>query len=69
VEFPTFRNANNPSQSEATIWFFWNEERESRANGPLTEKQRRYPRGHSLPSAPMFVDLIQKQFRVDRDFI
>jgi hypothetical protein len=67
--FPTFRNANNPSHGDATIWFLWDGEREWRANGPLTEEQRRYPRGPSLPSAPLFVEMIQKQYRVERDFI
>lgn len=67
--FPTFRNTNNPGQGKATIWFFWDGEREWRANGPLTDEQGRYPRGPSLPSAPMFLDLIQKQHRVERDFI
>lgn len=69
AQFPIFRNANNPGQGNATIWFFWDGEREWRANGPLTEEQRRYPRGPSLPSAPHFVELIQKQYRVERDFI
>lgn len=67
--FPTFRNANNPGQGDATIWFFWDGMREWRAAGPLTEEQRRYPRGPSLPSAPMFLELIQNQYRVERDFL
>lgn len=69
AEFPIFRNANNPGQGDATIWFFWDGEREWRATGPLTEEQSHYPRGPSLPSAPLFVELIQKRYRVERDFI
>jgi len=67
--FPTFRGSNNPGQGDATIWFFWDGKREWRASGPLSETEKRYPRGPSLPSAPLFVELIQKQYRVERDFL
>lgn len=67
--FPTFRNANNPGQGDATIWFFWDGVREWRSTGLLTEEQKLYPRGPSLPSAPHFLELIQKRYRVERDFI
>lgn len=69
AEFPIFRNANNPGQGDATIWFFWDGQREWRATSPLTEEQRRYPRGPSLPSAPLFVAMIQNRYCVERDFI
>lgn len=67
--FPIFRNANNPGQGDATIWFFWDGAREWRAGSPLSEEEKRYPRGPSLPSAPYFLEMIQQGYRVERDFL
>lgn len=67
--FPIFRNSNNPGQGDATIWFFWDGNRQWRTTGPLTDEQKRFPRGPTLPSAPMFLELIQRQYRVERDFL
>lgn len=66
--FPTFRATNNLKGSE-TMWFFWDGERQWKVHRPLSDDEKRYPKGPSLPSAPLLIDMVEKDFRVERDFV
>lgn len=67
-EFPTFRATNN-LKGDDTLWFFWNGDEQRRVQRPLTEAEKRYPKGPSLPSAPLLIEMIEKDYRVERDYI
>lgn len=67
-DFPTFRGTNN-LKGDDTMWFFWNGEEEWKVQRPLTEEEKKYPKGPSLPSAPLLVERIEKDYRVERDYI
>lgn len=67
-DFPTFRSTNN-LKGDDTLWFFWNGTEEWRVQRPLSEAEMRYPKGPSLPSAPVLIEMIQKDYRVERDYI
>jgi hypothetical protein len=67
-QFPTFRGTNN-LKGEDTMWFFWSGEKQWKVQRPLTEEEKKYPRGPSLPSAPLLVEMIEKDYRVERDYI
>ena len=68
IEFPTFRGTNH-LQGEETMWFFWNGEREWKVHRPLTPEEKKYPEGPSFLSAPLLIELIEKDYRVERDYI
>jgi hypothetical protein len=68
VDFPIFRETNNPGLGDGTIWWFWDGNREWRVDHPLTDEEKKYPRGPSLPSAPLLLRYIQDGYRVERDF-
>jgi hypothetical protein len=68
VEFPTFRSTNN-LKGDDTMWFFWKGEKQWKVHRPLSESEKKYPRGPSLPSAPLMIELIEKNYRVERDYI
>ena len=68
VEFPTFRSTNN-LRGDETMWFFWRGAKEWKVHRPLTEKEKKFPRGPSLPSAPLLIEMIEKNFRVERDYV
>ena len=61
ARFPTFKASNNPGRGDATIWFFWDGEREWRGSEPLSDTEKLYPYGPSLPSAPLLVQRIQER--------
>lgn len=65
--FPIFRASNDPQAAEP-VWFFWDGDREWRIGRPLTEAERRYPRGPSFPSAPLLIEWIETDHRAERDF-
>ena len=67
-QFPTFRSTNNLKDPD-TLWFFWSGGRQIRVERPLTEEEKKYPKGPSLLSAPLLVDMIEKDYRVERDYI
>jgi len=67
-EFPTFRSTNN-LKGDDTMWFFWAGEKQWKVHRPLTDAEKKFPRGPSLPSAPLLVEMIEKDYRVERDYI
>ena len=67
-EFPTFRSTNNLKGNE-TMWFFWNGGEQWKVHRPLTDQEKRYPKGPSFPSAPLLIEKIEKDYRVERDYI
>lgn len=66
--FPTFRATNN-LQGDETMWFFWSGEAQWKVHRPLTDEEKKFPRGPSLPSAPLLIEMIEKDYRVERDYI
>ena len=66
--FPIFRTTNNPGQGRKTMWWFWDGENEWRVDTPLTWEQKQYPK-RSLPSAPVLIDWIENNFRVEKDYL
>ena len=67
-EFPTFKGTNNLKGDE-TMWFFWSGDKQWKVQRPLTEEEKKYPEGPSFPSAPLLIDMIEKDYRVERDYI
>ena len=67
-KFPIFRATNN-LKGDDTLWFFWDGEKEWRIKRPLTAEEKKYPKGPSLPSAPLLIERIQKNYRVERDYV
>ena len=51
------------------MWFFWKGEKQWKVHRPLTDEEKRFPKGPSLPSAPLLIERIEKDFRVERDYI
>ena len=68
AEFPTFRSTNNLNGDE-TMWFFWKGDKQWKVHRPLTEEEKKFPKGPSLPSAPLLIKRIQEDYRVERDYI
>lgn len=68
TKFPTFRSTNN-LKGDQTIWFFWAGETQWKVHRPLTEEEKKFPKGPSLPSAPLLIERIEKDYRVERDYI
>ncbi len=68
IEFPTFRSTNH-LKGDDTMWFFWKGERQWKVHRPLTSEEKKYPKGPSFPSAPLLIELIEKDYRVERDYI
>lgn len=68
ADFPVFRATNN-LKGDDTMWFFWDGEREWKVHRPLTKEEKEYPRGPYFPSAPLLVEMIEKDYRVERDYI
>ncbi|MBO0131598.1 MULTISPECIES: Imm26 family immunity protein [Agrobacterium] len=66
--FPIFRGTNN-LKGDDTLWFFWDGEKEWRVKRPLTNEEKKYPEGPSLPSAPLLIEMIEKNYRVEKDYI
>jgi len=67
-EFPTFRSTNN-LKGDDTMWFFWTGEKQWKVHRPLTDEEKKFPRGPSLPSAPLLIEMIEKDYRVEGDYI
>lgn len=67
-QFPTFRGTNN-LKGDDTMWFFWNGQEEWKVHRVLTDEEKKYPEGPSLPSAPLLVEMIEKDYRVERDYV
>jgi hypothetical protein len=64
----TFRGTNNPGCGEKTIWWLIDESGERRLERPLTNEELRYPRD-ALISAPLLIEMIEKDYRVERDYL
>ncbi len=67
-KFPIFRGTNN-LKGEDTLWFFWDGEKEWRIKRPLAGEEKKYPKGPTLPSAPLLIEMIEKNYRVEKDYI
>ena len=67
-KFPTFRGTNHLNGDD-TIWRFWNGEREWKIERALTDDEKMYPEGPSFPSAPLLIEWIEKDYRVEREYI
>ena len=67
-KFPTFRGTNYLN-GEETMWFFWSGDKQWKVHRPLTEEEKKYPEGPSFPSAPLLIDMIEKDYRVERNYI
>ena len=68
AKFPTFRSTNN-LRGEDTMWFFWSGEAQWKVHRPLSEEEKKYPKGPSLPSTPLLIQRIEENYRVERDYI
>ncbi|MDO9417160.1 hypothetical protein [Pararhizobium sp.] len=66
--FPIFRATNN-LKGDDTMWFFWDGEKEWKVHRPLTKEEKKYPKGPSLPSAPLLIERIEKNYRAEIDYI
>lgn len=67
-KFPTFRSTNN-LHDDATVWWFWDGDKQWKVDRPLTDEEKKFPRGPSFPSAPLLIERIQNDYRVERDYI
>lgn len=67
-DFPVFRSTNN-FKGDDTMWFFWDGGEQWKVQRPLTDEERKYPKGPSLPSAPLLIERIETDWRAERDFI
>lgn len=67
-EFPIFRSTNN-LKGDDTMWFFWAGEKQWKVHRPLTSQEKKYPKGPSLPSAPLLIEKIETDYRVERDYV
>jgi hypothetical protein len=67
-DFPTFRDTNN-LKGDDTMWFFWKGEKQWKVHRPLTDEEKKYPVGPYFPSAPLLIERIEKDYRVERDCI
>lgn len=67
-QFPIFRGTNN-LKGEDTMWFFWDGSKEWKVHRPLSDNEKKFPEGPSLPSAPLSARMIENDYRVDRDYI
>ena len=63
-----FRGTNNPGCGDQTLWWLIDEKGEHRLDRPLTEEEKKYP-DEALISAPLLIELIQNDYRVERDYI
>ena len=63
-----FRGTNNPGCGAETIWWLNDENGEHRLDRPLTSEELKYPR-QALISAPLLLQYIQDDYRVERDYI
>lgn len=61
--FPTFRGTNQ-HRGDETVWFLNDGQREWRLDRPLTDKEKKYPIGPSIPSAPLLIERIEKNYGV-----
>ncbi len=67
-EFPVFRSTNN-LKGDDTMWFFWSGEAQYKINRPLREHEKKFPRGPMFASAPWLIEMIQNDYRVERDYV
>lgn len=67
-EFPVFRKSHDHKNFRPP-WFFWDGEMQWRVDRPLSDEEKKYPRGPSLPSFPLLVEWIEKDYRVERDYV
>jgi hypothetical protein len=67
-KFPTFRGTNN-LKGDDTMWWFWDGVKEWKVHRPLTNTEKKYPVGPSLPSAPLLIERIKENYRVEHDYI
>lgn len=68
TKFPVFRGTNN-LKGDDTMWFFWDGQDEWKVHRALTDIEKKYPVGPSLPSAPLLVERIENDYRVERDYV
>lgn len=68
TKFPVFRGTNHLN-GDQTIWFFWDGHREWKVHRPLTDEEKRLPEGPSFPSAALLIEMIENDYRVERDYI
>lgn len=64
----TFRGTNNPGCGDQTIWWLIDGNGEQRLDRPLTEMEKRFP-DEALISAPLLIEMIEKDYRVERDYL
>lgn len=67
-KFPIFRDTNNLRKEGRTLWWFWDGTKEWKVDRKLTDEEKKYP-SCSLPSAPLLIEWIQNDYRVERDYI
>jgi len=67
-QFPTFRSTNQ-LKGDDTMWFFWSGDKQWKVNRPLTEEEKKYPKGPSFPSAPLLIERIERNYRSEKDYI
>ena len=67
-KFPVFRDTNNLRKDGKTMWWFWDGDKEWKVERPLTEEEKKYP-SYSLPSAPLLIERIENNYRVEIDYI
>ena len=67
-KFPIFRGTNNLKGAE-TMWWFWDGEKEWKVDRLLSNAEKLYPEGPSLISAPLLLERIESDYRVEHDYI
>ena len=68
-EFPIFRTTNNLKMGEDAVWWFWDGDQQWRIRRPLAEVEKKYPAGPAFPSAPLLIQYVRDDYRVERDYI
>lgn len=67
-KFPIFRASNNVN-ADPPLWFFLDGEKEWSVKRTLTPEEKTFPRGPSFPSAPLLIEMIETNYRAERDFV
>lgn len=68
IDFPIFKGTNNLIGDD-TIWWFWDGNKEWKVDRPLTSQEKKIPEGPTLISAPLLVEMVERDYRVERDYI
>lgn len=63
-----FRGTNNPGCGSETVWWIHDHNGSQRLDRPLMDHEKKYHR-QALISAPLLIEMIEKDYRVERDYL